>query len=49
VTRASLEAAIEAAIALLDRLDGDTDLEPETDTSADDAGEREGDTFREAA
>lgn len=47
--RADLEALIERAIDLLDRLDGDADLEPEQDVAADDLGEREGDTFLEAA
>lgn len=33
--RAELEAAIEAAIALLDAIDGDPDLEPEEDAEHD--------------
>jgi len=45
--RRKLEAAVEAAIELLDQLDGDTDLEAEEDISADDLGEREGDTWLE--
>jgi vacuolar-type H+-ATPase subunit E/Vma4 len=47
--RTTLEAAIEAAISLLGRIDGDPDLETQTDTCPDDLGERCGDTFLEAA
>jgi hypothetical protein len=47
--RARLEAAIEWAITLLDQIDGDTDLEPDQDCSADDLGEREGDTWLSVA
>lgn len=47
--RDTIADVVEAMIALLDQLDGDTDLEPEHDVGADDAGEREGDALRDAA
>jgi len=53
VTRAAarqiIAAEVERLIALLDQIDGDPDFEPETDLGADDLGEREGETFLEAA
>lgn len=45
--RIALETAIEGLIEALDLIDGDADLEPETDFGADDFGEPTGECWLE--